>query len=278
MIKVVLVRGGIGNQMFCYAFTLSLKSKFPLSYTTIDIYPNVFDHRGFELHTFFDAVNIKNWTFYRRLHKLHTKFFTKIFFYRYREKSKSKYDPISGWVSPLIVFEGFWQTAKYFENQKELIKSTFKFNISKLNIRSITTLKEIQTTNSVSVHIRRGDYLDHENNYGNICTAEYYRTAINLFTEKESNIYFYFFSDDPIWVKNNFPIESSVIIDFNIDQDSWQDMCLISYCKHNIIANSTFSWWGAWLNNNTDKVVVAPKKWTNNSECPDIIPSAWIKV
>ena len=114
--------------------------------------------------------------------------------------------------------------------------------------------------------------------YSNICTIDYYKKAIDFLQNKEKDLYFYIFSDDMDWVKNNISISNALYIDWNKSENSWQDMYLMSQCKHNIIANSTFSWWGAWLNQNPNKLIIAPKKFLNTIETPDLIPSDWIKL
>ena len=103
-----------------------------------------------------------------------------------------------------------------------------------------------------------------------------YDTPLNTrYASKEMS---YIFSDDMDWVKNNISISNALYIDWNKSENSWQDMYLMSQCKHNIIANSTFSWWGAWLNQNPNKLIIAPKKFLNTIETPDLIPSDWIKL
>ena len=134
--------------------------------------------------------------------------------------------------------------------------------------------------NSISIHIRRGDYLHPKFNhlYGNICTIEYYKEAITILQQKYANLHFYIFSDDISWVKENLPIVPSTYIDWNKKEDSWQDMYLMSQCKHNIIANSSFSWWGAWLNNNPNKTVICPSRFMNLNQQSDIVPEDWIQI
>ena len=144
---------------------------------------------------------------------------------------------------------------------------------------------KMQHENSVSVHIRRGDYLNSQfvNIYGNICTLEYYQKAIAYMKTNMSEPHFYFFSDDTHWVREHVGefglLEHQItIIEDNIGDRSFVDLYLMSNCRSHIIANSTFSWWGAWLGNNEDKIVVAPGKWFQNHETTDIICDDWIKI
>ena len=143
----------------------------------------------------------------------------------------------------------------------------------------------MQNSNSVGIHIRRGDYISNQAAFENhgICSLTYYKTAIGIINSKINNPMYFIFSDDTEWVRNtDFGIKNFEIIDWNIEKKSYIDMQLMSYCKHNIIANSTFSWWGAWLNNYSQKIVIAPKNWFSNesrkSESEKIIPKDWIQI
>jgi hypothetical protein len=160
----------------------------------------------------------------------------------------------------------------------EISKETFKWK------------SEIDASNSIAIHVRRGDYM--KNPYFYNLETQYYQKAIRFFKEKFSDSQFYFFSDDLQWVRNEFggkkeykfvDINNEKIGYFNTIKDT-EDLFLISQCKHQIIANSTYSWWGAWLNTNPDKIVITPTKWSNDNEAQkkyekgDFIPEKWIKI
>ena len=115
----------------------------------------------------------------------------------------------------------------------------------------------------VSLHIRRGDYLNPEVQaiYGGICTDEYYEAAVKYMKEGHPGCRFYVFSNDPEWVKENLKIENMTVVEGSDEEHGYRDMYLMSLCKHNILANSSFSWWGAWLNKNTEKEVIGPTIW-----------------
>ena len=104
------------------------------------------------------------------------------------------------------------------------------------------------------------------------------KNAIAEMSRRVASPSYYIFSDDIAWVKENLPLQNAVYIDWNTDEDSWQDMMLMSHCKHHIICNSTFSWWGAWLNPRENKTVIMPERWFRHCETPDICPDKWIKV
>jgi hypothetical protein len=283
MLNIVIIRGGLGNQMFGYAFALMLQKKHPFSIVLVDPLEAWFAHNGYELPKLFPSVHEHIYGYYRKIRKLHTQYFTKRLFHLTVEEEQwggSFYSAHIENSSAFQVYDGYWQTEKYFKPIERKLRLHFEFDIKLLNDNSITLLKEIQQHNAVSVHIRRCDYLESSVNkyYGNICNIDYYNKAISYLLQRQKDVFFYFFSDDPDWVKQNFVIHNSMIISFNSKENSWQDMCLMSYCKHNIIANSTFSWWGAWLNTNKDKIVIAPNKWTNSQPQKDIVPVNWIRI
>ena len=171
------------------------------------------------------------------------------------------------------------QSEKYFNDIKCEIKEIFSFPKFK-NIKNITIADEINRTNSVAIHIRRGDYLD-DPALGGLIKKEYYIAAIEYIRKKITNPKFYIFSNDIEWCKKNLKLENVCFIDWNKGKESYRDMQLMSLCKHNIIPNSTFSWWGAWLNKNPNKIVIAPKVWINPKtglKDLDIIPNEWIKI
>lgn len=161
------------------------------------------------------------------------------------------------------------------------MRNAFSFNLSCTSEKTQNTAKLIQRKNSISIHIRRGDYLNPANSsvFGNICTLSYYQKSIKWFNDSFQDISFFVFSDDITWVKENLQFPSEVYyIDWNSGNNSWEDMCLMSLCKHNIVANSTFSWWGAWLNSNPEKLVLCPPKYTNSDNGIDLFPKTWIRI
>ena len=164
---------------------------------------------------------------------------------------------------------------------EEEIRTIYKFDTSKLNAKSSNLKRTVlDKCNTVSLHIRRGDKMSEANMkiYGGICTEEYYRKAVDYIKARVDDPTFVVFSDDIEWTKDNIHLDNCVYVDWNKGEDSWQDMCLMSFCKHNINANSTFSWWGAWLNSNPDKIVVVPSAYIQGVCTPDIWPEKWIKM
>lgn len=181
-----------------------------------------------------------------------------------------------------LYIEGYWQSEKYFSEYRDELLQLFTL---KDEIHGETQLykENIDKIESVSLHIRRGDYItDHKtNNYHGICSVDYYRDAVEMIIRNISDPHFFIFSDDLDWAKENLDfIDNITFVEIQKNIPDHEEMYLMSICKHNIIANSSFSWWGAWLNQNTDKIVIAPKKWFNDSsiDTSDLTPQEWTKL
>lgn len=259
--------------MFQYAFYLQLKKRNPLNIFLLDVEHAQECHNGFELNRVFHIDGHNNvwkyWVRKRHWSRLMDRFYT------IKQKHSLEYDKdIMGANRLLARYEGFWQSEKYFLPVEQDVRKSFSFNMDLLNKGTQTVAKEISWKESVSVHIRRGDYIN-SSNFG-VCSIDYYKLAMSFISEKISDPIFVFFSDDIDWVKENIPCPNAIYVSCNHGIDSWQDMYLMTQCKHNIIANSSFSWWGAWLNNNSNKIVIAPAKWFNYSPNYDILPKEWI--
>ncbi|MEZ7820963.1 MAG: alpha-1,2-fucosyltransferase [Patescibacteria group bacterium] len=176
-------------------------------------------------------------------------------------------------------YEGYWQSYYYPMTDKFLINNIDLSNI-KVDSEQCNIVSEINNTNSISIHIRRGDYISIKVNTKifHTCDLEYYYNAIAFFNLKFKNPRYFVFTDDVIWATNNLLAENLTFVSGN--QPSI-DMYLMSLCKHNIIANSTFSWWGAWFNSNDDKIIIAPKQWyvgKQNENLKCLILDKWIQM
>ena len=174
---------------------------------------------------------------------------------------------------------GYFQSELYFRDIRADILKVFNFSrINDINYLSIKN--DIMNNNSVSIHVRRGDLISNKyaNTYHGTMPLAYYKTAIKLVRLHVKKPKFFLFSDDLIWVRKNFHfLKDFQLVDINQGSLAFRDIQLMSLCKHNIIANSSFSWWGAWLNKNPRKIVIAPQKWVRASSEPlsDIIPLSW---
>ena len=181
-----------------------------------------------------------------------------------------------------VYLQGYWMSWRYFEKYKTEIKKDFVVNRS-LVAHLDNIVAKMQQQNSVSIHIRRTDYTTPEviALKGQI-TLEFYKQAMKHIESTVKEPVYYMFSDDIYWVKENFPIENRKVcyVDNTISKSAIEDFYLMTQCKHNIITNSTFSWWAAWLNANPDKKIITPKKWYNNKvyNYKDVCPPSWIQV
>lgn len=181
--------------------------------------------------------------------------------------------------SDSIFYDGYWQYEEYFKDIRTEIIEKFQFP-KFVDENNSGLAKKLLACNSVACHIRRGDYL--KNPMMCVCTLEYYIRAIEKMHNLIEPDLYCVFSDDPEWCKKNlsaqFDGKNVVFVNWNKDMESYRDMQLMSLCKHNIIANSSFSWWGAWLNQNENKIVMSPEKWLNKSLAKEPICDSWIKI
>lgn len=188
-------------------------------------------------------------------------------FYRYNPKYLQLKGP--------IYFDGYWQCLYYLRPIKHKLKTLLKFK-NKPSQNTQNWIDAIKNKNAVGLHIRRTDYVQPRfNMLVSDSNFNYYKQAIAKIYENVSDPYFFIFSDELSWVKKKFNLDIPMeIVEGN--HANLEELRMMTHCKHNIIANSTFSWWGAYLNNNPEKIVVAPKTWWNESDSNDIIPSEWI--
>lgn len=282
--------GGLGNQMFQYAAarSLALKRGTPL-YLDIAAFTAYGLHQGFELKRIFDC-NAEIATAYDMKKVLgwqSTSFALRTLIRpslaMFRCKSFVVEPHFQYWaglndIASESYLVGYWQSEKYFSEVAAQIRRDFTFRIP-MNELNAETAKQISAVNAVSLHVRRGDYANNPNTTAThgLCSLEYYRDAILYISKQVSHPYFFVFSDDIAWVKDNlnlgFPCQ---YVNHNHGAESYNDMRLMSMCKHHIIANSSFSWWGAWLNSSADKIVVAPQRWfANETDTQDLIPQSW---
>ena len=165
---------------------------------------------------------------------------------------------------------GCWQSEKYFHEVKEEVRKAFTFQKIELSEKMQKYKEDMENSNSVCVHIRRGDYLDVDEVYGGICTEEYYAKAMKKMEEEISNCQFFIFTNDVPWVKEHMQGENITVVEGNDEDAGYIDMYLMTQCKHYIMANSSFSWWGCYLSASKEKKVIAPKIWANGRDCRDL--------
>ena len=282
----VKLKGGLGNQMFQYALYRAFDLRGEIA--CIDDF-TYFNRQSPPPHLVYhlDIFNLKyrkmdptkmpsyivnpNSLLFRVFHKYGCG--PSLFF----EKSASKYDAtVFDERNKNKYFEGYWQTERYFVDFKETIKKDFQY-VGEWTPENKKYREMMQNSNSVCIHIRRGDYLKHSA-YTGICTEHYYKHAIDYIKSQVSTPRFFVFSNDLEWCKSIFGKEDNVVyIEGNDVEHSYMDMILMTFCKHHVIANSSFSWWGAWLGPEGG-ITVAPFKWSQTDDATDIWCKGWLKM
>ncbi|MGC9261061.1 MAG: alpha-1,2-fucosyltransferase [Phycisphaerae bacterium] len=195
-----------------------------------------------------------------------------------REKQQFTFDETVLAGQPPLYLDGYWQNEKYFVRHRDTILREFTLRVP-ISEKAKAYQKTIQKTVSVSLHIRRGDYVRSavaRKLYEGVCDLDYYRRALELLRHKIPDMSVFVFSDEIAWAKANLNCQRAVFIERCAD---FEELFLMSCCRHNIIANSSFSWWGAWLNCNAGKIVIAPRRWhKSGDEIHTPIAESWVRV
>lgn len=346
--KVVAVKGGLGNQMFQYAFYRALQNRGERVKADISSYTHWQQHNGYELEKLFGIeldfaseaeciacgfpkkgilskvskkldriLGTNRYIYYtygnqhnarelKRIYKIELDFASeakRLANGHHKGNLASKALAMLGLISdrkryiyvegaPAIqylpqllenlpedcYFDGYWQSERYFEEVADDVRSSFRFSEDDLGDTNKALLEQMRQTNSVSLHVRRGDYVGIEW-MANICTLDgYYAPAVDYIRQREQDLHFFVFSNDIAWCRENLALDNCCYVDNNSGAASYRDMQLMSACKHNIIANSTFSWWAAWLNDNPHKLVLTPPHFFNSGAAEHNIPPSWIKI
>jgi hypothetical protein len=292
---IVKLMGGLGNQMFQYAAAKALSEhhgvpmKVDLSFINDRTAKENFTIRKYELDCFGTVIEIatkEELSIFNRKNRFISSMMsllgisTPMHYYEQAFNYNESFNELPN----EILLEGYFQSEKYFIQIRSLLLENFKWQSPASGV-NLSFIENIKSTNSVSLHIRRGDFVENEviNSFHGLCDINYYNRAISQINNSIKNPTFFIFSDDINWAKNKFGwIPSVFFVDNNKGKESYWDMRLMSHCKHNIIANSSFSWWGAWLNNNKEKIVLAPKIWFNDStlnmQTQNLIPSEWLRI
>ena len=288
--NIVQIHSGLGNQMFQYAFYLALKHHQPDTKIDASIYRHRPSHNGYELERIF-AIQPEHATIEERNRMADVgKDWFSVLRHTIGWKRKTygqlvtEPNPSHGWRPDLLhsdncYLQGYWQTEKYFAEVANQVRNDFIFR-HPLKAADKVLAQQITKDNSISVHIRRGDYIKERRRADyEVCTANYYCRAVEYIQQHIYSPVFYVFSDDPTWgqEQNIFP-EGTIFVSGHDAETAYIDMQLMSLCRHHIIANSSFSWWGAWLGQHEDTITLAPNTWFRYRERPDIIPDNWIKV
>ena len=280
------IRGGLGNQLFQYCMARSLADKLG---TQLGL-----DIRDFNQDSPY-LMGLKNFNIRANLnppgivkHKKdgYIKYIIDIIRgnhkFVYKEPHLS-FDKNCALLPNKTYLKGYWQSEKYFENNKLNIFNDLKI-VTEQSSQNKKISNQIACKTSVSLHIRRGDYISNPayNAAHGICSLRYYENAVSYLLKKiGKNFTIFAFSDDPEWVSANLKLPIDIcFVNNNSSEYNYEDLRLMSECDHNIIANSSFSWWGAWLNSSNKKTVIAPSKWYADQSMinNDIIPENWIRI
>lgn len=199
----------------------------------------------------------------------------------YRERSFA-FDPGVQAQRPPVRLEGYWQSEKYFRDAADAIRRDFTM-LAEPDAANRSMQQRMQRTCAVSLHVRRGDYVTNPTAaaYHGSCSPEYYRHAVDYIAGSCGPLTLFVFSDDQEWVRQNMQFAHPVVhVDCNPPARGAWDMHLMKHCRHHVVANSSFSWWGAWLNHSPDKIVVAPRRWFTDPaiDTSDLIPSTWVRI
>lgn len=285
--------GGLGNQMFQYSTGRALALRKGISFKLdISAFGKFDIHQGWELARIFNCVaeiarkedvrRILGWQYSPSIRRL----LSRPRFVALRCKGFVVEPYFNYWPEILDVrndcyLMGYWQSEKYFLDAAQDIRNDFTFKLPLKN-RNAELAEQIIHVNAVSLHVRRGDYVSNPKTAAvhGFCSLDYYRSAIHFVSDKVKKPHFFIFSDDINWAQENLkPSFPCQFIDHNSGTESYNDMRLMSLCQHHIIANSSFSWWGAWLNPSPKKIVIAPKKWFASAvNVQDLLPSGWVKL
>jgi hypothetical protein len=274
---VVNIKGGLGNQMFQYALARKLQIIYPNEVVNINLeyfantksdeivstFPmdlNFFNIKNFDQTSF-------NFRFQKPIYKLLGYYYFEKYDIRFKNYILDK---------KIGYFDGYWQSEKYFLEIKDQLKNEFQLKNEMWDEHSLTLLDKIRSSKSVSIHIRRGDYV--KLGYNDTCGLKYYQEAINIINLKIKDPHFFIFSNDIEWVKNNLKLKTlKTYVEYTTEAQANKELLLMSSCQYNIISNSTFSWWAAWLNDYSEKIVISPKDWIVGLK-QNILVDSWIKI
>jgi len=289
MIKVK-ISGGLGNQLFQYAFGQYAAQKLNtevLYHAQTKLIHKNFTQRELDIEKFDLPINFikgefdeKSIFYFKNLSRYERKL-TQFFPFinkKVKIQSPNIHEPVKD-IKDNCYYEGYWQNSIYPDSISELLKS--KIELSKASYNKLNDIIiEIENSNSVGIHIRRDDYIKIPANTKiyNICDVDYYKKAMDHIEKKISNPRFFIFTQDIEWAKENFIGDQFHFITGN---SGIEDMIIMSRCQNQIIANSTFSWWAAYLNKNSNKIIIAPKKWYKgklNETTEKFIPKQWLRI
>ena len=282
--------GGLGNQLFQYAIARNLAH---IHKTNVKVDISVFEI--YKLHEYSlnqlkinesiassrNIAHLKNPTISERI-KAKIRGRMPVPPASYIRENHFHFDPDILDLPNNIYLDGYWQSPKYFLNILDILRKEFTPLLSPRE-KDLDILNKIKNSNSISIHMRRGDYVNNPKTqeYHGACDIDYYQHCIKLVADQVPEPHFFLFSDDPVWCEDNLHVDYRLTAVIHNDaKKNYEDLRLMSHCNHQIIANSSFSWWAAMLNKNPDKIVYAPQNWFKNSknDTRDLLPETWIRM
>ncbi|WP_269240099.1 alpha-1,2-fucosyltransferase [Flavobacterium limnophilum] len=291
---IIRLRGGLGNQMFQYAFGKSIARKLGVD-MKLDLTSLLQTHhkatttnRDYQMNIFnFGDSFLIQPNSIRLLNKLHLNFLIQIIksikligFKKYKEKTFTAEELIINTPKDKNLYVGYWQSEKYFKNIETELRKDFRFN-EELSPQAKSISEAIIKVNAVCVHVRRGDYVANTGSF-NCSNLDYFVDGTNYIFKHTNNPHFFVFSDDPEWCKQHLKFDYDfTIVDYTTDKIKYkEDLQLMALCNHFIISASSFSWWAVWLSNKKEAKVVVPKNWflDKTTDVSDLIHDSWIKL
>jgi hypothetical protein len=288
---ITRITSGLGNQLFQYALGRSLSLRYGTSlYFDLSYYLQTYETdtvRAFKLDRFSIDYQVLNTSPYLYVSK-----FTRLLpnrslkpVFAFVQEQQFHYNPlVSQTQSRFITLDGFWQSERYFAEHAATIRRELTFTRTPGPTFEGYQASIAQTRTPISLHIRRGDYVNHpefSQSFGFV-GLDYYRRSTEKMLDMYPDGHFFVFSDDPVWVQENLNLTTAHTFVKNTGPDAdVDDLQLMSQCRHHVIANSSFSWWGAWLNPDPAKTVLAPQAWFRNKpdwNTMDLIPATWIRM
>jgi len=291
---IIRLRGGLGNQMFQYAFGKSIAKKLGVG-MKLDLTSLLQTHhkvtttnRGYQMNIFNceDSFLLQP-NLIRRLNKLHLNFLLQIIkavkvlgFKKYKEKTFISENLIINNPQDNCLYTGYWQSEKYFKNVEDELRKDFQFK-KELSPKAKSVYEAIMKVNAVCVHVRRGDYVANTGSF-NCSDLDYFVSGTNYIFKNTINPHFFVFSDDSEWCKEHIKFDYDfTIVDYTTDKVKYkEDLQLMATCNHFIMSASSFSWWAVWLSNKKEAKVVIPKNWflDDSIDVSDLVNENWIKL
>lgn len=284
---IVKIHGGLGNQMFQYCFGLNLSLIHNVDFKIDYSYLKKTNQSG---RTFrMNGFNIKNNEatpqetdkFLNTFQKILDRYFRKTYNKKHIKERDMRFDSKILEINEGY-FDGHWQSEKYFQPHEKEIRETLKLKNPLCKASQEISDLILSSKEPTSIHIRRGDYVSigKITKVHGVLGIDYYDRAIKEILSKCPEAHFFISSDDIEWAKNNLKIDAPKTFVSKPDIPDYEEMFLMSLCKNNIIANSTFSWWGAWLNQKPNKIIIAPQKWYEDQtkDVSDLVIPTWIRI